>query len=116
MLKRAVGIAAILTILLSGSANAANSWYWGEVNRVLTLGSDGSFLIYIDNSTIVENCAHERIVFQVSDMGSERTKAALTMAMTAFVSGKLYGVVVDLPSAGNVCYASATSTQGAGLR
>ncbi len=50
-------------------------------------------------------------------MGVERTKAALSLAMTALVSGKQFGVVVDLPpTPGAVCSASSTSTQGAGIK
>lgn len=116
MLKKATGIAAMLAILVSGSTNAGNSWHWGKVSKIQTLDSDGSFLLYTDNSEINQTCAYDRVEFRVTDMGIDRTKAALSMAMTAMVSGVEYGVVVDLPSSGEICYASPTSTQGAGIR
>ncbi len=107
----------LLLMLSLSSAGAVNSWYWGEVTRIRTLQNDGSFMIYVDNPDIKNICQYDRVFFQVSDMGAERTKAALSMALTAFTSGKTWGVVIDLPTAPeSICYASATSTQGAGIQ
>jgi len=69
-----------------------------------------------DNPNILTVCAYKRVNFNAVDMGAERTKAALSMAMSAFISGKQFGVVVDLPTQGAVCTASPSSTQGAGIK
>ena len=106
----------ILAILLGQPASAANSWYWGEVTEIITSTSDGSFIIYINNTTLQATCANARVNFNVSDMGVERTRAALAMALAAYTADKQWGVVVNLPSPGSVCTASPTSTQGAGIR
>ena len=118
-MSRLIGFSLITLALSAASmtpAGAANSWYWGQVIKVITSESDGSFTVHIDNADLLSTCAYGRVKFLVSDMGSERTKAALSMALMAFAAGKEYGVVVDLPPVGNECFASRTTTQGAGVR
>jgi hypothetical protein len=56
------------------------------------------------------------VYFKVSDMGAERAKAALSMVLTAFAANKDWGVVIDLPMAEDICSASSTASQGAGIR
>lgn len=110
-------IFSIVVFLGSSNAFAVNAWYYGKVNQIITSGSDGSFIIYTDNISIKNTCIHNRVNFRVSDMGVERTKAALTMALTAFTSNKEWAVVIDLPvEPESVCYASSTASQGAGIR
>lgn len=108
----------LLTLALSFSAQAfaGNAWYWGKVTLIETLNPDGSFLVYLDNASIKNVCLHDRVQFNVSEMGAERTQAAMTMALTAFISGREWGVVLDLPATEEVCHASPTATQGAGIR
>ncbi|MFT5083883.1 MAG: hypothetical protein ACI9Y1_001935 [Lentisphaeria bacterium] len=107
----------IMFLAFSSSCYSINAWYWGDVTQIQTLSADGSFRVYSDNANIAETCSNKRVDFRVGDMGTERTKAALSLAMTAFVSGKEYGLVIDLPAAqGAICVASATATQGAGIR
>lgn len=106
---------AIVTFF-SVSSFAGNTWYYGEVTRIQTYESDGSFQIYVDNQDLITNCLYQRVNFRVANMGAERTKAALSMAMTAFVSGKEWGVVVDIVNPNEVCEASSTASQGAGIQ
>ena len=110
----------LVTLVLSAAsiapASAGNAWYWGQITQVITSEPDGSFIVYIDNADLLSTCAYDRVNFLVSDMGPERTKAALSMVLMAFAAGKEYGVVVNLPPAGNECFASRTATQGAGVR
>lgn len=106
----------IVFCLFSLTLSAQNAWYWGNVTQIITIEDDGSFLVYVDNATLKSTCRHQRVSFKVSDMGAERTKAALSMALTAFSSGKRYGVVVDLPADNEVCSVPASASQGAGIR
>lgn len=106
----------ILLGLNSFSVFAGNAWYWGKVTSIQTLTADGSFHIYIENQSIKDFCQYNRVDFMVADMGVERTKAALSMALAAFSSSKEWGVVVHLPTSEAVCRASATASQGAGIR
>jgi hypothetical protein len=106
----------ILFTLICVNAKAANHWYWGTVTRINTYETDGSFEIYIDNPDIQSMCDYGLVYFEVSNMGADRTRAALSLAVTAFTSGKDWGVVVDLPSSPGPCYASSTASQGAGIR
>ena len=109
-------ISAVL-LVLSSSAAASNAWYWGKVKKIQTLSSDGSFLIYLENNTLNATCRDDRVEFHVADMGAERTRSALTMALAAFTAGKDWGVVIDLPTTpDSICYASTTASQGAGIR
>ncbi|AKE51277.1 hypothetical protein [Kangiella geojedonensis] len=110
-------ILAVVITLLSSTGSATNAWYWGEVTQVMTFTDDGSFFVTIDNGDIATNCNYSRIRFTVTDMGSERTKAALSMALTALTAGKQFGVVVDLDqTTSSNCYASSTSSQGAAIK
>ena len=107
----------LLTIFLIPSLSFANnSWYYGTPTDISTLSSDGSFMIYTDNPTIVDDCQYSRVSFLVTDMGVERTKAALTMALAAITSGREFGVVIDIQATGGLCVASASASQGAGIR
>jgi len=115
-MKNILKIVVMLLIVSSPNTFAANSWYWGAVTQVQTYQPDGSFQIYINNTSITSVCSAARVNFEVVDMGAERTRAAMSMAMTALVSGKEFGVVVDLPTSGQICKASATASQGAGIR
>lgn len=105
-----------LLIVMVGQSSAANDWYYGQVTNVTTLSNDGSFMVYLDNASIKNTCAYDRVNFRVRDMGSERTKAALAMALLAYSTGKQYGIVVDLPAVGLACYASKTTAQGAAIQ
>ncbi len=106
----------LITFFIGASAHAGNAWYWGNITRINTNGSDGSFEIYIDNPTIQNVCQDQLVFFKVNNMGLERTKSALSLALSALMGGKEWGVVVDLPSSGGQCYASSTASQGAGIR
>jgi len=107
----------IILLLSVSNVFAVNTWYHGKVKNIITSGSDGSFIIYTDNTTLNSICIYDRVYFRVSDMGQERTKVALTMALTAFTANKDWGVVVDLPvEPESICYASSSASQGAGIR
>lgn len=98
------------------SVQAGNAWYWGNITRINTNGADGSFEIYLDNPTLQATCQDQLVFFKVSDMGLERTKHALSLALSAYMVGKEWGVVINLPTSGSQCYASSTASQGAGIR
>lgn len=98
------------------NANAENAWYWGEVTQLNTLGPDGSFEVRINHPDLISICTYNNVRFKAADMGSERTKAALSMALAAFMGGKKFGVVLDLPSSAMICEASPTASQGAGIK
>lgn len=98
------------------SANAVNRGFYGKVTQLSALGSDGSFLVYIDNQELLDTCRFKRVYFRVAHMGIERTKLAFSMALTAFSTDKSYGVVVDLPEIDGVCNASSTSSIGVMIR
>ncbi|WP_444996217.1 hypothetical protein [Aliikangiella sp. IMCC44359] len=106
----------LLAALVSLNVQAGNAWYWGKVIQINTSGNDGSFEILIDNPNIENFCSDKLVFFKASNMGAERTKAALSLAVAAFMGGKEWGVVVDLPSSVNRCDASPTASQGAGIR
>ncbi len=97
-------------------ANAQNRGFHGKVTELVTLGSDGSFMVYINNQELIDTCFHKRVYFRVSHMGIERTKLAFSMALTAFSADKSYGVIVDLPEVGGICNVSSTSSTGAYIR
>ena len=109
-------IISMVIMFLSANVHAVNTWYFGTVTQVITYQDDGSFMVYLDNQEIKNTCAYKRVNFTVTNMGAERTKAALSMAMTALVGGKQYGVVVDLPPQGSVCSVPSSSSQGAGIK
>jgi len=71
---------------------ATNAWYYGKVTEVIAYGPDGSFMVYINNTDLLGKCLYDRVNIIVSDMGIDRTKAALPMAMTALVSDRTYGI------------------------
>ena len=107
----------ILMIILPIQAMAANKWYYGKVTQIQTSTSDGSFMVYVENNDIAEICAYSRVYFLVSNMGAERTRLAFSLALAAYSSDKRWGVVIDMPeTAGSTCLASATASQGAGIR
>lgn len=107
----------LLLLLPLTYASAVNNWCWGKVTLIQTLQSDGSFIIHVDNPGIKNIYQYDRVFFQVSDMGAERTKAALSMALTVLTAGKTWGVVIDLPTTPeSTCYTSATASQGAGIQ
>ncbi|MCH2157269.1 MAG: hypothetical protein MK096_00620 [Oleiphilaceae bacterium] len=106
----------ILLTLVCSSSYAGNKWYWGTITSMTTKGSDGSFEVYLDNPNIKSNCLYDRVHFKADEMGSERTKAALSFALSAFAAGKEWGVVIDLPISEARCYASPSASQGAGIR
>ena len=106
---------AVTLLVASLNVMASNQWYQGHVTNIITYKNDGSFEVQIDNSTINNTCLYSRVDFLVDDMGLERTKAALSMAMASFLTGKLFGVVVDLPSPGQICHASPTASQGTSI-
>ncbi|MEM9384816.1 MAG: hypothetical protein AAGA68_07125 [Pseudomonadota bacterium] len=105
-----------LVIAATTPAQATNRWFYGPVTQVITLHDDGSFFVYIDNVDIKSSCDYDRVSFEVSDMGAERTKAALSMALSAFAADRQFGVVIDFPPSGTACKASSTATQGAGIK
>ena len=113
MKKLVIGL---LTCFLWDGAYAANAWYWGEVVKIQTLGGDGSFQVQLENQHIKDFCTDDKVNFLAVDMGVERTKIAFSMALAAFASGVVWGVVVDLPTSESVCNASATASQGAGIQ
>ncbi|MPY24445.1 hypothetical protein [Shewanella sp. YLB-07] len=100
----------------SFNSHAVNAWYWGEVSNISAYSSDGSFEVEMSNENIANFCIGNSVRFRVSDMGVERTKIAMSMVLTAFALGKDWGVVIDLPSTTETCYASSTASQGAGIR
>ena len=106
----------LLILLLCQPCFAGNAWYWGKVTKIITFQSDGSFMAYIENSNVHNICENKRVRFMVSNLGLERTKAAMSMALSAFHSNKNFGVVLDLPSSPNsVCEVPASASQGAGI-
>ncbi|MCI5138303.1 MAG: hypothetical protein D3922_07780 [Candidatus Electrothrix sp. AR1] len=107
-------------LFFSSGAFAINNWYYGKVTHLQTMGSDGSFIVYTDNQTILNVCQYKRVNFRVSDMGQERTKLAFLMALAAYTAGRRWGVVINLPEEipdgyEQGCYASSTASQGAGI-
>ncbi len=109
-------LAVILFVLSSSSVLASNAWYTGKVLSINTLGSDGSFQISLDNQAIKNGCLYGVVSFKVSDMGLERTKSAFSLALTAFATGRDWGVVIDMPITEQVCSASSTAGQGASIK
>lgn len=106
-----------LLVLTTAEAVAGNAWYWGQISSIRTTGADGSFELNLENDNIKRGCKWDRVYFRVEDMGVERTKAALSLALTAFTSEKEWGVVIDIPrNTEGVCDASSTASQGAGIR
>ena len=106
----------LLFIFAAFDSLAGNEWYWGKGTSIKTSGADGSFEVELDNQKIKDFCKWNRVYFKVSDMGAERTKAALSLALTAFTANKEWGVVVNLPSVEDVCKASSSASQGAGIK
>jgi hypothetical protein len=108
-------IISALLLFLCQASYAENEWYWGTVNSVNTLGSDGSFQVSLENTDVKNNCSNDRVNFYVEDMGLERAKLAFSLALSAFAAGKKWGVVIDLPPSEATCNASPTASQGAGI-
>ena len=107
----------ILMFILPFQAMAVNKWYYGKVTQIQTSTSDGSFMVYIENNQIGEICNYSRVFFTVGSMGVERTRLAFSLALAAYSGDKNWGVVVDLPTTpDSTCYASATASQGAGIK
>ena len=110
-----IAIALLLSIAWTQEAAAVNKWYWGQVTQIITHRDDGSFIVYVDHPVLLADCLHKRVNVSVDELGAERTKAALSMALAAFAANKRFGVVVDIVTSGEVCVVSNT-TQGAGIR
>lgn len=106
-----------IALVLAMGAGADEAWYWGHVQQVHAYSSDGSFIVYLDNPDIASGCEYGRVYFRVSDMGVDRTEAALSMALTALETGNQWGVVVELPMVPeSTCYAFSPTPEGAGIR
>jgi hypothetical protein len=106
----------IVFLLICQNSYAVNAWYWGKATQILTYGADGSFIVYVDNTDIGDVCFGSRINVLVENLGAERTKAAMSIALSAFHSGKSIGVVLDLPTTPDtVCEVPASSSQGVGI-
>lgn len=114
-MKAKICFAACL-LALPGLSFADNQWYWGAATKIITEGTDGSFIVYVDNPTLRNTCAYARVRVSVANLGPERTKAAMALALSALHTGREFGVVVDLPSPGSVCEVPSSSNQGAGIR
>ncbi len=109
-------VAALILIFVISNSYAGNAWYWGGITSIRTSGADGSFEVDMNNSDVKSFCKWDRVYFRVADMGAERTKVALSMALTAFTASKNWGVVIDLSSTEEICYASPTASQGSGIK
>ncbi|WP_102796413.1 hypothetical protein [Bowmanella denitrificans] len=109
-------VAVLFFMLFAFCSYAENAWYWGKVTTLITSGPDGSFQVHLENQDIKSKCTNGVVYFKVSHMGLERTKLAYAMGLAALTSGREWGVVVDLPNNGAMCFASSTASQGAGLR
>ncbi len=90
-------------LIFSTQIFSANAWYNGKISKIETINADGSFIIYMDNTDINSNCTNDYVEWRVTDMGTERTKAGLSMALTALTTGMTFGVVVDIPGSAPNC-------------
>jgi len=115
-MKKLIVVSVMLTFSALSHSGTGNAWYWGKITKLITTGPDGSFEVTLENDGVKTYCLHDKVFFKVSEMGAERTKAALSMALTAFTADKDWGVVIDLPTVEQECLASATASQGAGIR
>ena len=124
----------LMVCFIGAEAMAANKGYYGKVLHIIlsqtgtcTHSTDtedqvchegSSFFVYIDNQDIIDNCAYGRVRFDISVFGVGRTKAAFSMATTALVSDRQFGVVVNLdalsPTGG--CDVAANTSTGAMLK
>jgi hypothetical protein len=86
--------------------HAGSAWYVGPVKRVALLGSDGSFVVTVEND-VLSDCNYQYAYFDVAKLGIERVNKAYTMALTSLSTGYNMGIVIDkdINGPGGDCYA-----------
>ena len=119
-------IATFAGLMLGANVYAVNATYSGTVTQIVTantsaiVGGDGSFYIYVDNPDLISQCPHQRVLVRVSDMGEERSKIILALALTALTTGNELGLVVNFDDLTNVyaneCIVAPTTSLGASLK
>lgn len=111
-------ISAVLALAAAQIAYAGpNTWYWGHI-RLLKLAGDerGSFFVHFEDDDTLDHCKYDRVYFLTGRLGNGRVEMAYTMAMSAMMAGREFGLVskkVDVHEDGEFCYATG---QTAGLR
>lgn len=105
IIKKAA-LAALMTISCMGAANAAAEFYSGTVTRVALLGTDGSFIVTLNNSSL-DDCQHRYAFIYAEDLGEIKVDRAYQMALTSITTGVEMGVVIDKDTngAGGQCRA-----------
>ena len=87
----------LLSTLLSAMAapaQAEKTWYRGVVDRVLLYGSDGEFVVTLNNDSL-KNCLHQYAYFDQQAMSAEKLRSAYAMALTSLTASQPFGVVID---------------------
>ena len=105
-MKRSI-ISLIVLLLSAATAHAGPAWYAGPVDRVSPFGSDGSFLVTLENG-VLNDCMHNYAYFYVGQLGLERVKNAYAIALTSITTGKEMGIVIDktINGSGGNCHAT----------
>lgn len=97
----------VLIIFTSLSAFSQNQWYRGKITRISLWKNDNSFIITVDND-VLNDCKWKYLHFDESKLGEARTKAAYSMALTAFSTQTPFGFVTNKANKGaqGECFAT----------
>ena len=90
-------------MLVSLPAFSAAAWYTGNINRLWPDERDGGFIITFSPPSTLSDCKHNYAYARPS-LQPERLKNSFALAMSAFHTGALVGVVIDKGQPDDYCY------------
>lgn len=98
-------ILAVLFYSVTSTAAAENNWYFGEVSSVILDDPSGGFAIALENEDVRTLCKDDLIYARSSNLGEERLKAALSMALTSYSMESKFGASMNLENVrGGRCF------------
>ncbi|WP_157533487.1 hypothetical protein [Microbulbifer variabilis] len=95
----------LLLLIFSSSAFADRAWYRGTINRIWTLGSDGSFIITVKEDSVLSDCKWKYAYFTLTEQTPEKLRNSLSLALSAFHAGTTVGLEIDKDLHGDLCQA-----------
>ncbi|MFA0813634.1 hypothetical protein [Microbulbifer epialgicus] len=95
----------LFLLIFSSSALADRAWYRGTINRIWTLGSDGSFIITLKETSVLSDCKWNYAYFTLTEQTPEKLRNSLTLALSGFHAGTTVGLEIDKDLHGELCQA-----------
>lgn len=102
----------LIAIGVASTANAAPAWYSGKVTRVWSY--DATVFVVTLDSAELSDCAHGYAYVGMAGVLTTDFKVAYATALSAYLSGKTLGIVIDKAKngPGGACYALSVDIRG----